>query len=142
MLCHSYILNKQVNLPIKQKNFFFFAVYKYIIIFAIQFVYSFINLEIRKIIMGRIKGSRMTEEAKAAMRAKREANKLGKESAFNLVATNLKLLTFEDLENTIGLALRYKKEKMGEEELRLIKEKEEIELKLQRLKEADKKFNL
>ncbi|MDF9829735.1 hypothetical protein [Parabacteroides sp. PF5-6] len=92
--------------------------------------------------MGRIKGSKMTEEAKAAMRAKREANKLGKESAFNLVATNLKLLSFEDLENTIGLALRYKKEKMGEEELRLIKEKEEIELKLQKLKDTDQKYNL
>jgi len=92
--------------------------------------------------MGRIKGSKMTEEAKAAMRAKREANKLGKESAFNLVATNLKLLNFEDLENTIGLALRYKKEKMGEEELRLIKEREEIEMKLQKLKDTDKKYNL
>lgn len=92
--------------------------------------------------MGRIKGSKMTEEAKAAMRAKREANKLGKESAFNLVASNLKLLSFEDLENTIGLALRYKKEKMGEEELRLIKEKEEIEIKLKKLKDTDKKFNL
>jgi len=88
--------------------------------------------------MGRIKGSKMTDEAKAAMRAKREANKLGRESAFNLVATNLKLLNFEELENSIALALRYKKEKMGEEELRLIKEKEEIELRLQKLKENDK----
>lgn len=92
--------------------------------------------------MGRIKGSKMTDEAKAAMRAKRAANKTGKESAFNTVALNLKLLSFEDLENTIGLALRYKKEKMGEEELRLIKEREEIELKLQKLKETDKKYNL
>lgn len=91
--------------------------------------------------MGRIKGSKMTEEAKAAMRAKREANKLGRESAFNLVATNLKLLNFEELENSVALALRYKKEKMGEEELRLIKEKEEIEMRLQKLKETDKKLN-
>lgn len=91
--------------------------------------------------MGRIKGSKMTDEAKAAMRAKREANRLGRESAFNLVATNLKLLDFEELENSIALALRYKKEKMGEEELRLMKEKEEIELKLQKLKETDKKYN-
>lgn len=92
--------------------------------------------------MGRVKGSKMTEEAKAAMRAKRRANKLGRESAFNLVATNLKLLDFEELDNAIALALRYKKEKMGEEELRLIKEKEAIELKLNKLKEVDHKINL
>lgn len=91
--------------------------------------------------MGRIKGSKMSDEAKAAMRAKREANKLGKESAFNVVASNLKLLSYEELENTIGLALRYKKEKLGEEELRLIKEKEEIEQRLQELKETDRKLN-
>lgn len=89
--------------------------------------------------MGRIKGSKMTEEAKAAMRAKREANKLGRESAFNLVASNLKLLSYEELDNSIALALRYRKEKLGEEELRLIKEKEEIELRLQKLKEVDVK---
>lgn len=92
--------------------------------------------------MGRQRGSKMSDEAKAAMRAKREANKFGKESAFNSVASNLKFLSFEELENAIGLALRYKKEKMGEEELRLIKEKEEIELKLQRLKEIESKFNM
>lgn len=88
--------------------------------------------------MGRVKGSKMTEEAKAAMRAKRAANKLGKQSAFNLVASNLKLLEFEELENAIALALRYKKDKMGEVELQLIKEKEEIEQKLKRLKEMEK----
>ncbi|MDH6311736.1 hypothetical protein M2137_000495 [Parabacteroides sp. PFB2-10] len=88
--------------------------------------------------MGRVKGSRMSDEAKAAMRAKRAANKLGKQSAFNLVATNLKLLEFEELENAIALALRYKKERVGEVELRLIKEKEEIEQKLMRLKDMDK----
>lgn len=92
--------------------------------------------------MGRIKGSKMTEEAKAAMRAKREANKLGRESAFNLVATNLKFLSFQELDNAVALAMRYRKEKMGEEELRLIKEKEEIELKLQKLKDVDTKINL
>ncbi|MDH6534034.1 hypothetical protein D0T51_03385 [Parabacteroides sp. 52] len=92
--------------------------------------------------MGRIKGSKMSEEAKAAMRAKRQANKLGKETAFNLVAGNLKHLSFEELDSSIALALRYKKEKMGEEELRLIKVKEEIELKLQKLKELDNKQNL
>jgi hypothetical protein len=92
--------------------------------------------------MGRIRGAKMSDEAKAAMRAKREANKFGKESAFNAVASNLKFLTFDELESTIGLALRYKKEKIGEEELRLIREKEEIELKLERLKEAERKFNM
>lgn len=84
----------------------------------------------------------MSDEAKAAMRAKREANKFGKESAFNAVASNLKFLSFDELENTISLALRFKKEKMGEEELRLIREKEEIEMKLQRLKEAEQRLNM
>ncbi|MDH6343448.1 hypothetical protein M2480_001939 [Parabacteroides sp. PFB2-12] len=88
--------------------------------------------------MGRVKGSKMSDEAKAAMRAKRAANKLGKQSAFNLVATNLKLLEFDELDNAIALAHRYKREKVGEVELRLIKEKEEIEQKLLRLKEFDK----
>jgi len=92
--------------------------------------------------MGRLKGSKMTEEQKAAMRAKRAANKLGKESAFNLVATNLRHLSFEELENVLALALRQKKEKLGVEELRLIKEKEEIELKLQKLKSLDTEVNL
>lgn len=92
--------------------------------------------------MGRIKGVKMTEEQKAAMRAKREANKLGKESAFNLVTSNLKHLSFEELEHVVALANRQKKEKLGTEELRLIKEKEEIELKLQKLKGLDKDYNL
>jgi hypothetical protein len=87
--------------------------------------------------MGRTKGVKMSEEAKAAMRAKRQSSKSGKDSAFNLVTANLKLLNFEELENAAALALRYKKEKVSEEELRLIKEKEEIELKLMKLKDAE-----
>ncbi|MDL2266060.1 hypothetical protein LJC57_09970 [Parabacteroides sp. OttesenSCG-928-G07] len=92
--------------------------------------------------MARKKGVKMTEEQKAAMRAKRLANKLGKESAFNQVTSNLRHLSFSELNNIIALALRYRKERIGEEELRLIKEKEELELQLKKLKEADTKVNL
>lgn len=84
----------------------------------------------------------MSEEQKAAMRAKRLANKLGKDSAFLLVATNLKSLSYVELNNAIALAHRYRKEKLGEEELRLIKEKEELEFQLKKLKDADTEVNL
>ncbi|OAV75180.1 hypothetical protein Barb7_01222 [Bacteroidales bacterium Barb7] len=85
--------------------------------------------------MGRTKGVKMSEEAKFAMRAKREALKDGRDSGFSVVISSLKQLNFEELDKVIALAARLKKEKLGEEELRLIKEKEDIELRLQRLKE-------
>lgn len=91
--------------------------------------------------MGRTKGSKMSEEAKAAMRAKRAAKKSGKDSAYGIIASGLKTLSYDELESVLSLALRYKKEKLGEEELRLIKEKEEIELKLEKLKALDLKIN-
>ena len=92
--------------------------------------------------MARKKGVKMTEEQKAAMRAKRLANKMGKDSAYHSVVTNLKHLSYSELTNAIALALRYRKEKIGEEELRLIKEKEELELKLKNLKKEDTEVNL
>lgn len=79
----------------------------------------------------------MTKEQKAAMRAKREANKSGKANAFVLVAENLKLLSYEELNNTISLANGYRKEIMGVEKLKLTKEKEEINIKLQKLQEIE-----
>lgn len=84
--------------------------------------------------MARKKGVKMTEEQKAAMRARRTANKLGKENAFVKVTDNLKLLSFRELNDAIALAMRFRKERLGEEELRLIKEKEELELRIKELK--------
>jgi hypothetical protein len=73
---------------------------------------------------------RLTEEEKIAKR-------LSKEQAFDTVAQHLKHLSFAELEEVVALSLRYKKEKLGKEELRLIKEKEIIEQQLQKLKELD-----
>ncbi len=92
--------------------------------------------------MARKKGVKMTDEQKAAMRANRIANRTGKESAFRLVVTNLKHLSYFELNNAIALAHRFRKEKMGTEELRLIKEKEELDLQLKKLKDADTEVNL
>lgn len=64
-----------------------------------------------------------------------------KKSALTLVKANLKHLSYDELNNVIEWALRYRKEKIGIEELRLIKEKENIELKLKELKDLDKKGN-
>jgi hypothetical protein len=75
---------------------------------------------------------KLTEEEKAARR-------LSKEQAFDTVAKHLKHLSFAELEEVIALSLRYKREKIGKEELRLIKEKEVIEQQLQKLKELDAK---
>jgi hypothetical protein len=74
----------------------------------------------------------MTEEEKIAKR-------LSKEQAFDVVAKHLKHLSFAELEEIVALSLRYKKEKLGKEELRLIKEKEIIEQQLLKLKELDSK---
>jgi hypothetical protein len=75
---------------------------------------------------------KMTEEEKAARR-------LSKGQAFDIVAKHLKYLSFAELEEIVALSLRHKKEKLGKEELRLIKEKEIIEQQLQKLKELDAK---
>jgi hypothetical protein len=75
---------------------------------------------------------KLTEEEKIAKR-------LSKEQAFDTIAKHLKHLSFAELEEVVALSLRYKKEKLGKEELRLIKEKEVIEQQLQKLKELDAK---
>ncbi len=76
----------------------------------------------------------MTEEQKAARRA-------AKENALQFVSSNLKYLSFAELEEVIALSMRYKKEKLGKEELRLIKEKEKIEQQINKLKGMDKQYN-
>lgn len=78
---------------------------------------------------------KMTEEEKATRKAI-------KEQGLELVTKGLKYLSFSELEEVIALALRYKKEKLGKEELRLIKEKESIEIQLQKLKGLDNSENL
>jgi hypothetical protein len=75
---------------------------------------------------------KLTEEEKIAKR-------LAKKQAFDVVAKHLKHLSYAELEEVVALSLRYKKEKLGKEELRLIKEKEVIEVQLQKLKELDAK---
>ncbi|MDH6306913.1 hypothetical protein M2459_003460 [Parabacteroides sp. PF5-5] len=74
-------------------------------------------------------------------RPKGQTNMVKKETAYKEVKNHLKYLSFSELEDVIAYALRYKKEKLGNEELRLIKEKEEIEQKLQELKTLDNKMN-
>ena len=64
-----------------------------------------------------------------------------KKSPFSIVKINLKHLTYEELNDVIAWAMRYRKEKLGEEELRLLKEKESLDLRLKELKELDKKEN-
>lgn len=73
---------------------------------------------------------KMTEEEKVAKKAVRE-------NAFKVIASSLKYLSFAELEEVIALAYRAKKEKMGKEELRLIKEKEKIDQQLMKLKDLD-----
>jgi hypothetical protein len=75
---------------------------------------------------------KLSEEEKIARRA-------AKNQAFDTVAKHLKHLSFAELEEVVALSYRYKKEKLGKEELRLIKEKEEIEQQLLKLKELDAK---
>ena len=75
------------------------------------------------------------------MKTKRVTKKSKKEEAYGLVKKSLKHLTFDELEDVIAWAERYRKEKLGAEELLLIKKKEELELQLKNLKEQDKKIN-
>jgi hypothetical protein len=74
-------------------------------------------------------------------RPKGRLNSVKRDSAFNDVKLALKYLSFRELEETIALAQRFKKEHLGAEELRLIKQKEEIEQRLIELKNLDRKIN-
>ncbi|MDR2475277.1 MAG: hypothetical protein LBD45_05415 [Bacteroidales bacterium] len=73
---------------------------------------------------------KMTEEEKVDRR-------IAKQQAFEVVEKHLKYLTYAELDDIIAIAQRNKKEQLGKEELRLIKEKESIEQQLQKLKELD-----
>jgi hypothetical protein len=75
---------------------------------------------------------KMSEEEKAARR-------MAKTQAFEVVNKSLKHLSYQELEAVIAFANRYKKEQIGKEELRLIKEKEQIEQKLLELKKLDER---
>jgi hypothetical protein len=87
--------------------------------------------------MGRTKGIKLSEEAKVAMRAKREARKVadGKNSAFMGVLSSLKHLSFEELDKLITLIDAQKLKKADDEKQRLLKEKHDIETQLQKLQE-------
>ncbi|MDR1203590.1 MAG: hypothetical protein LBL58_18435 [Tannerellaceae bacterium] len=78
---------------------------------------------------------KMTEEEKVAKRAV-------KEQAFDILSKGLKYLTYSELDEVIALAMRYKKDKLGKEEIRLIKEKEKIEQQLKKLKDIETSENL
>ncbi|MDF9828796.1 hypothetical protein [Parabacteroides sp. PF5-6] len=71
----------------------------------------------------------------------RKRKEEGKKSSLSVVKSNLKRLTFDELEQVIALAMRYRKDRLGNEELRLLREKEELELKLKDLKTVDKELN-
>ncbi len=70
------------------------------------------------------------------------AKKTSKRSALTLVKANLRHLNYNELNDVISWALRYRKDKMSNEELRLIKEKEEVEIRLKELKKIDIDENL
>jgi len=73
--------------------------------------------------------------------AKKKVKKTSRKSPIEIVKTNLKRLSYSELEKILELAKRYRNEKIGNEELRLIKEKEELELKLKNLHDKEKKLN-
>ncbi|MDL2265190.1 hypothetical protein LJC57_00460 [Parabacteroides sp. OttesenSCG-928-G07] len=58
-----------------------------------------------------------------------------------LIKVNLKHLGYDELNDVIEWALKHRKERLGEEELRLIKQKETLEQKLKHLNELDQKEN-
>jgi hypothetical protein len=76
--------------------------------------------------MGRHK---MTEEEKGQKRAE-------KRQAYSVVTNHLRYLSYSELEDVISLSQRFMREKLGREELRLIKEKELIEQRLLKLKKG------
>lgn len=80
----------------------------------------------------------MEKEGKKTKRTQKEAKT---KKPLSIVKLNLKRLSYEELEQVIALAMRYRKERLGSEELRLLKEKEELELKLKDLKKTDEKLN-
>lgn len=85
--------------------------------------------------MGRIKGIKMTEEAKTVMRARRRANKEGKDNALSTITDNIRHLTFEETETVLTLLNQHRLKIRDDEEQKLLKMKEEIEGRLEMLKQ-------
>lgn len=83
--------------------------------------------------MGRIKGSKMTEEAKKAMSEKRKANKEGRESAFVVVWENIKYLSYSEIDTLRNELDRLIILKIQDEKEKLMKERAQIEGKLNQL---------
>ncbi|MDR2791272.1 MAG: oxysterol-binding protein [Tannerellaceae bacterium] len=85
--------------------------------------------------MGRIKGSKLSDEAKRSMREKRASRRLteGKGSVFADVVSALKFLSFGELEQLTTFAEEHKVRKASEEKHRLIEEKQRIESQIQKL---------
>ena len=81
------------------------------------------------------------EIKKTTNRAKRTVKRQTKKNSTQSVINGMKGLTFSELDTVIAQALRFRKEKMGNEELRLIKEREEIEMQIKKLKEMDETLN-
>lgn len=84
---------------------------------------------------------KMTEAEKMTARARREEEKKEAQNAFKNIKKQLKRLEFSELDHVIELASYYKKERLGEEELRLINKKEKIEQELKNLKAYDEMVN-
>lgn len=68
-------------------------------------------------------------------KTKRESRK----SPLNTVKSQLKLLSFDELTETIMWAIDYRKEMVSDEEQRLLQQKQELEKRLKDLKTMDKK---
>lgn len=72
---------------------------------------------------------------------RKSTRKSAKPTSLKMVKSNLKHLSYDELEEVAGLLMRYRKEKLGNEELRLIKEKEQVEQRLKELKKMDLAVN-
>lgn len=85
--------------------------------------------------MARIKGQKMTEEQKAAMRAKRLAKKQTASTAYKTVRECIEHLSYDELIATESLITKCKQQKREEEICRIEKEIAEKSIKLNKLKE-------
>lgn len=75
------------------------------------------------------------------MKSKKTSQRTRKQDPSKVVRRYMKHLTFDELEQVIAWAERYRKEKLGAEELQLIREKEKLEQKIKELKDMDKIIN-
>lgn len=70
------------------------------------------------------------------------ASKNKTKSSLSIVKSHLRGLSYSELEDVIAWAERFRNEKVGVEELRLLKEKEKVEQKLKNLKDMDYTQNM